>query len=267
MSTLKEEYIENIDKLHISNSFLTRLANHYIKINKLDDAINQITYNDTIFTNGNFFNTNTRNVNIDIHYNLKDIISYSYLKNKIYNHIPLTNEDYDFIYSELVIYLYHELTHVKQYHMINVDGELSSVTYLLAKSYALRKQLPNVYVEHQALFPHEHHAISKSHILRNKFYTYMGINEEKYRYRNNVLIVSALLKDYTNDNGTIISPTEKLCDIIEDKELNDFIHQIEKDLYTRVLYGLPISKDEYYDFEPIFNKENDIRDVKQYIKR
>ena len=150
-----------------------------------------------------------------------------------------------FEYYEFIISILHEMTHAKQYDIIdsNVQCEASN---LYKYSDEFLKNNLDLYISNHDTVPYERYANIRSNYLAVEILKRIYNLEELWFFQWELLYY--LLYNYDNKG---LYPLRKFNELVENYSLPRFDHLIPKidisddNLYERLNIGLPITKEEY----------------------
>lgn len=233
MSLIGDEVARNLNGISkFSNEMLEELAYNYIKENHIEDYIRTININNKVDTIGQYnYDSYTLSMNPEKNYNINTRDSYN-------NAFQLCCSDKKTDLDIRVLHvLFHELTHAKQNFIKNEqNNELSEI---IKNENILIENNIFAYHDFHDKFVIEYNANMEGYIEIMKLLDYNSVNYNRLK----ILVYYYFLNQYIIDKENIVSPYDWMRSIFG----LDYVDTSNLSLNKKILYGLPLEKDNYED--------------------
>lgn len=269
MQDIRELLVKEIKKDNlIELEFIKKYIKDYINKNNLNRYFNELSIEvpkhalkcNLIC----IYDPNTKNLHIDDDRMISSIINATYLKDKE----AFDDNDLIFIYALYLVYMTHELTHIKQNKIVH-SFKNTPEAQLIRDSFIVHDKYYEFYLANHEIFMSEHNANMEGVFEVLDFFTEAKLFQNK-RISNefNSFICNLITKSYAKAGNFLISPTSLFYENFKEKNKFYILNkEMSKNNFKRILYGMPFDVDLYDRLKMIENKQAEVSNVKKMILR
>ena len=210
------------------------------------------------------YDPKTKNLHIDDDRMISSIINATYLKDKE----AFDDNDLIFIYALYLVYITHELTHIKQNKIVHSFKNTPEVR-LIRDSFIVHDKYYEFYLANHEIFMSEHNANMEAIFEVLDLFCDANLLKDKWILNEyNSFMSNFITKSYEKAGNFLISPTALFYENFKEKDnFYTLEKQISKNNFKRILYGMPFDVDLYNRLKMIENKHAEVSNVKKMILR
>ena len=178
------------------------------------------------------------------------------------------SNDLIFIYALYLVYMTHELTHIKQNKIVHSFKNTPEAS-LIRDSFIVHDKYYEFYLSNHEIFMSEHNANMEAIFkVLDLFNDANLLNDKRILNEYNSFMCNFITKSYEKAGNFLISPTALFYENFKEKSKFYILEkEISKDNYKRILYGMPFDAELYDKLKKIEDKHAEVTNVKKMILR